>query len=259
MGDEKTIFFRSLMFSVGFLLLLWTVKILEWALGVEFGMFGILPRTLIGSMGIITAPLIHGDFVHLLSNTFPLVLLVIAIFYFYNRIALEVFLWIYVMTGVWVWIAARNAYHIGASGIAYGLVAFLFFSGLFRRDSRSVTISLVVIFMYSGMLFGLIPNAEGVSWESHLLGSIAGTFCAFYFRNSEGSDLYNPIITKKDLEEEVNDDNQNDNLEDSYFQNENVDPKLNLKYHYKKKVNREDSENSITQQDKKYTINIRWK
>jgi membrane associated rhomboid family serine protease len=182
MSAEATKFRNSVFFIVSFTILLWVVKALEWAVALDFGFLGILPRTLSGTMGIITAPLVHGDVLHLISNTFPLLLLGISVFYFYNRIALEVFAWIYFMSGFWVWMAARDAYHIGASGIVYGLVAFLFFSGLFRRDTKSLSISLVVIFLYGGMLQGLFPTNDRISWESHLLGALAGAFCAFFYR-----------------------------------------------------------------------------
>jgi membrane associated rhomboid family serine protease len=183
MNKEAAWFREGVFYSLGFVMMLWFVKSLEIAMSLELGFLGILPRTLSGTLGIITGPLVHGDFMHLLSNSFPLILLGIGVMYFYNKIAREVFLWIYFMTGIWVWIVARDAYHIGASGLVYGLVAFLLFSGLFRRDARSIAISLVVIFLYSGMLAGILPTSSSISWESHLLGAFAGLFCAFYFRN----------------------------------------------------------------------------
>ena len=109
----------------------------------------------------------------------------IAVFYFYEKIALEVFVWIYLVTGFWVWVAARQAYHIGASGLVYGLATFLFFSGLFRKDIRSVAVATAIGFLYSGMLQGIFPTTENISWESHLLGAGAGILCAFYFRRSK--------------------------------------------------------------------------
>lgn len=189
---------NSIFFIFTFTLMLWLVKALELAVHIDFGFLGILPRTLSGTMGIVTAPLVHGDVLHLLSNTFPLLLLGISVFYFYDRIALEVFVWIYFMSGFWVWMAARDAYHIGASGIVYGLVSFLFFSGLFRRDVRSLSISLIVIFLYGGMVQGLFPINERISWESHLLGALAGAFCAFFYRDTKI--IYSQTETTAELE-----------------------------------------------------------
>lgn len=165
------------------------MKAIEWGVSSDFGMLGILPRTLTGTVGILTGPLVHGDFSHLLSNTSSLLLLLIALFYFYDKIALEVFLWIYLMTGIWVWIAARPAYHIGASGLVYGIVTFLFFSGLLRKDPRSMAVALATMFLYGGMIYGIFPGNEGISWESHMLGAVAGTFCAFYFRKNSRTAL----------------------------------------------------------------------
>lgn len=181
---DKYIFQKSAIFSLGFTFLLWTIKAVEWSTATDLGVLGILPRTLTGIVGIITGPLIHGDTLHLLSNTFPLLLLLLAVFYFYNKIALEVFFWIYLITGFWVWLAARQAYHIGSSGLVYGLAAFLFFSGLFRKDARSIAVALCIAFLYGGMLQGLFPTAGRISWESHLLGSAAGVLCSFYFRKN---------------------------------------------------------------------------
>jgi membrane associated rhomboid family serine protease len=185
MSEEVKKFKEGLTFSFGFVGVLWAVKLMEMTLAMDFGALGILPRTLQGSIGVVFGPLVHGDITHLLSNTFPLLLLLICIFYFYNRIAIEVFVWIYIVTGIWVWVSARDAYHIGASGVIYGLVAFLFFSGLFRKESRAMAVSLVVMFLYGGMVYGVLPTSQGISWESHLLGSLAGVFIAFFFRKKD--------------------------------------------------------------------------
>ena len=179
---EYKIIRKGIYYTLSFILLLWVVKSLEWSQGFDLGTYGIFPRTLKGSLGIITAPLIHGDIFHLFSNTIPLIVLGIGLFYFYHKIALEVVFWIYFASGFWVWIIGRDAYHIGASGIVYGILAFLFFGGLLRKNPRSLAISMIVFFMYGSMIYGLFPGDENVSWESHLMGTMAGAFCAIYFR-----------------------------------------------------------------------------
>lgn len=185
MDSKEALRFRySVAYTLSFVSLLWFIKVLEWSLSFDFGILGIHPRTMAGTLGIFTGPLVHGDFMHLISNSFPLILLGVGIFYFYNKIAIEVFVWIYLVTGFCVWVIARDAYHIGASGLVYGLVAFMLFSGLFRRDTTSIAIALIVIFLYGGMFYGVIPTDPGISWESHLMGSFTGVFCAFYFRKS---------------------------------------------------------------------------
>ncbi len=180
--SDKFIFRRSIAVALGFVFLLWLIRALEDSMTLDFGVWGILPRSIHGLVGILAAPLIHGSALHLLSNTFPLVMLLIAVFYFYDKIATEVFFWIYLATGFWVWVVARQAYHIGSSGLVYGLAAFLFFSGIFRRDVRSVAVALVIAFIHGGMVQGLVPGDSHISWESHLMGSVAGIFCSFYFR-----------------------------------------------------------------------------
>jgi membrane associated rhomboid family serine protease len=180
--NDKFIFRRSIVIATGFVFLLWFIRALEDSMTLDLGVWGILPRSVTGLVGIVTAPLIHGSAFHLLSNTFPLIMLLVAVFYFYDKIAAEVFIWIYITTGFWVWVVARQAYHIGSSGLVYGLAAFLFFSGIFRKDARSVAVAVVIAFIHGGMLQGLFPTESSVSWESHLLGSAAGIFCSFYFR-----------------------------------------------------------------------------
>jgi len=185
MQTDLVRFRTSILYTMTFVGILWLVRIVESMLSFDLGILGIHPRSLAGTVGIITGPLVHGDFQHLMSNSLPLIFLGVGVFYFYNRIALEVFFGIYFFTSFWVWIVARDAYHIGASGIVYGLASFLLFSGFFRKDSRSIAISLIVIFLYGGMAYGLFPTNEGISWESHLLGSLAGLISAFFYRRHQ--------------------------------------------------------------------------
>ena len=147
----------------------------------ELSSYGIRPRTIPGLIGILAAPLLHGNIPHLISNTFPLLFLGTTLFFFYDRIAKYVFYHVYVVTGLLVWIFARPSIHIGASGLIYGLASFLIFFGLFRRDIRSLVISLVIIFFYGTIFYGVLPTQPGVSWESHLMGAIVGGWNALYF------------------------------------------------------------------------------
>ena len=184
MHNDLLKFRKSVFYTISFVGLLWLIRLTESSFAFDFGVFGIHPRSIAGSVGIITGPLVHGDFHHLLSNSLPLLFLGIGVFYFYHRVALEVFVWIYLFTGFWVWVMARDAYHIGASGIVYGLASFLLFSGFFRKDSRSIAISLVVIFLYGGMVYGLSPVNDEISYESHILGTIGGFVTAFFYRKT---------------------------------------------------------------------------
>jgi len=176
-------FRRAVFFSLLFTGLMWMVKLLELAGDYHWQQMGIYPRTLTGSIGIFLSPFIHDDAWHLLSNTFPAIVLTGMLFYFYQKIAIEVFCWIYVCTGIWVWAFARSAYHIGASGIIYGLAAFLLVSGFKSRNIQLISVSFIVLFLYGGMFYGVAPYTvdSNVSWESHLLGSFSGVLFALIF------------------------------------------------------------------------------
>lgn len=175
-------FIYALLFPLLFVGILWLVKLLELWAGMSFAQFGVYPRSLHGIVGIFTAPLIHSDMWHLFSNSVPLAAMGIIMFLFYREIAFPVFTWIYIMTGLWVWAAGREVYHIGASGLVYGFVCFIFFSGIFRWDKRLLRPSFVVLLFYGGMIGGVFPGQPNISWESHALGSLAGIITAFYFR-----------------------------------------------------------------------------
>lgn len=183
MRNTSSKLFFSFLYPCLFIAVLWGVKLFEVAEHVNLSWYGIYPRKSFGIVGIVTAPLLHGDFPHLISNTLPLLVLGPIIFYFYRTIAVNVFFWVYLMTGVWVWAAGADGYHIGASGLVYGFITFLFFSGIFRKDARLMALSLFVTFLYGGAIWGIFPLRNGVSWESHMLGALAGLITAYNFRN----------------------------------------------------------------------------
>jgi len=187
MNTEKKSLIYSLTYPLLFVFLLWIIKIAESLIHADFGFLGIYPLKPEGLLGIITAPLIHGDFKHLFSNSVPLIVLGGCLFYFYKELSVKTFILIYLITGIWVWFGARDAYHIGASGVVYGLASFLFFSGIIRRDMQLLAITLLVTFLYGSLVWGVIPDffpEKNISWESHLMGLIAGFVLAVYFRKS---------------------------------------------------------------------------
>lgn len=182
MRNKTSKLFFSLFYPTVFLVILWGIKLYEYFGGAYLSQYGLFPRRVSGLVGILVSPLLHADFGHLISNSLPLLILGSIVFYFYRTIAFQVFFWVYFMTGIWVWVAAREAYHIGASGLVYGFITFLFFSGLFRKDTRLLALSLFVTFIYGGAIWGVLPLQNGTSWESHLLGSVAGFITAYHFR-----------------------------------------------------------------------------
>jgi len=180
---EKQKIVQSLVLPIFFVLLIWSVKIIEIALDTSFASWGIYPRTFQGLIGIITAPLIHADLKHLTNNTIPFLIFGVALFYFYRPLGYRVFFWTYIMSGIWVWFGARPAFHIGASGLDYGLASFLVFSGIVRRIPEFAAVSLIVVFLYGSMIWGIFPFVPDISWESHLSGGLAGLILAWVYRN----------------------------------------------------------------------------
>jgi membrane associated rhomboid family serine protease len=173
----------SMLIPFLFIVLMWLVKIVEILFGLDFSGFGIFPLSVRGLPGIIFSPFLHADFNHLFNNSIPLLFLGTALFYFYSDIALKISLVIYILTGILVWVAGRDAWHIGASGLVYGLASFLFFSGIIRRYFRLIALSLLVVFLYGSMVWGLFPGIyKNISWESHMLGFFSGTMLAVWYR-----------------------------------------------------------------------------
>jgi len=169
---------RSVLPPLRLTFLMWVIFSFEFYLSLDLGFLGILPRDWMGMFGILTAPLVHGSLLHIVSNTFPLIFLGVALYYFYDKIATRVFLQCYLFTGLLVWIFARPVYHIGASGLIYGLAFFMISFGIFRKDFKSIILSIVVVLMYGGIVYGIFPTQAGVSWESHLMGAIVGIVTA---------------------------------------------------------------------------------
>ncbi|HQB36081.1 MAG TPA: rhomboid family intramembrane serine protease [Bacteroidales bacterium] len=186
-GNEETFykkrFFLSLIIPGIFIFLMWFVKVTEVLFEADFSRFGIYPLTVRGLAGIVLSPFIHSDFRHLFNNSLPLFLLSLALFYFYSEIAFKVFSLTFIITGTLVWIGGREAWHIGASGMVYGLASFLFFSGIIRKYFRLVALSLLVVFLYGEMVWGIFPGInDNISWESHMLGFLSGIFLAIIYR-----------------------------------------------------------------------------
>ena len=179
---EKKRVYLSIIFPAFFVTLLWLIKVIEIFDKSSLWYHGIYPRSIGGIPGIILSPLIHGNINHLLDNSIPLFFLTWALFYFYNKVSYRVFFIIWFFSGIAVWIFARPSYHIGASGLIYGLGSFLFFSGIIRQNINLLAISLLVAFLYGSMVWGIFPYRQGISWESHLAGGTAGFLLSLVYR-----------------------------------------------------------------------------
>jgi len=179
--------FESVIYSLLLLVVLWLVQWVQSVFHYDFYKLGMLPRTWSGMKGVLFMPLLHSrhDIHHILNNSFALLVLLTMLIYYYRAIAFKVFVLLWLMTGLLVWAYAQNkgVYHIGISGVIYGLVGFLFTSGVLRKYLPLQAISLLVIFAYGNLIWGIFPVQASVSWEGHFMGLVAGLLLAFAFRS----------------------------------------------------------------------------
>ena len=216
---EKRIFYHSLFLPSVFVLLFWVVEIVEQTLGYTFVTFGVYPLHLKGIPGIFLSPFIHSDYKHLIANSVPFFILMAMLIYFYRRISYRIFFQLYLLSGVFVWLTAREAWHIGASGVVYAMAAFHLVSGIIRNDTRLLTLSVTVVFLYGGLVWGMFPIQPGISWEGHLWGAISGVILAFGYRK---------YIIRRDKfdweEEEEEAENENDSEVNEAFSDLDENP-----------------------------------
>ena len=182
MEEKKYPLIEYMKLPLAFLAVIWFIHIFQFIFNLEFGYLGVFPREWFGIKGIIASPLIHADFSHLTNNSIPFLVLGTMMIFFYRKVAVSSFFMIYFITGIAVWLLARQRFHIGLSGVVFGLVTFVMSNGFFRRNVRSIVLALIVFLLYSGMLAGVFPMKEGISWESHLYGALAGIFTAYYYK-----------------------------------------------------------------------------
>src|SRR5690625_5260577 len=184
MADSETLEFdfKTIGFPLLFVLMLWIVFWIETRFVISFNRWGIFPRTAEGLRGIITGPFIHGSLKHLFNNSVPLFVLTVSLFYFYRDIRWKVLVYGFLLTGIATWIIGRPAWHIGASGIVYMLVSFLFFKGIFSKQFQLTALALMVVFLYGGLWWYVFPIDSSISWEGHLSGFFIGFVFSLVFR-----------------------------------------------------------------------------
>lgn len=163
---------------------MWLVHVINWLLPYELNNFGILPRTARGLVGIVVAPFLHANWFHLIGNTIPFVVLGLLLVIFYDKYAAAVIGFVMFVGGGLIWGLGRSAFHVGASGLIYGMAAFLFFYGIFKKKILSIAVSAIVGLLYGGtMITGVLPVRGFVSWESHLFCAIAGVLAAYLLKD----------------------------------------------------------------------------
>jgi len=181
--SERKKIVNSFFIPVLLVTVMWAVKLFEVFTNSDFSSYGLTTRETEGLKGILFMPFLHGDFKHLGGNSIPFLILGSLIYYFYNRVASTVLIWIALAGGTWLWLAGNPGItHIGASGIVYGMASFLIFIGFIRKEFRSMVIAMLVIFLYGSIFWGIFPIYKGISWEGHLYGALAGLVAAIYFR-----------------------------------------------------------------------------
>jgi membrane associated rhomboid family serine protease len=208
-SQDKASLLNSFWFPLLFVAILWAVKGTESLSHNSFAHLGLYPLDFKGLRGILFAPFIHGSWGHLVNNTLPLLMLTWGLFYFYREVAYKVFFLIFFIHNFWLWFFGRDAYHIGASGIVYGLGAFLFLSGIIRMNKHLLSISLLVAFVYGSMVWGIFPLEQEVSWEAHLSGMAAGILLAVYYRHYGPPSNIKHYKNKDEYFESEDDDDEN--------------------------------------------------
>jgi membrane associated rhomboid family serine protease len=180
---DRRRFWRAFRWALAAVAVLWWIKLCEYAFGWDFSALSIHPRETLGLLGVLTAPLLHGGMEHLTANTLPLLLLGTLALYHYPRALRRALPLIWLCAGLGTWLWGRDSFHLGASGVTHGLMFLIFVLGIARRDRASIALSLLVFFLYGGMLMTVLPREPGVSWESHLFGAVGGVIAALLWRS----------------------------------------------------------------------------
>jgi membrane associated rhomboid family serine protease len=192
--------------TLGFVVLLWIIEFVNGVLGLGLQRLGVHPRELAGLPGILLAPLLHGGLPHLATNSLPLLILGTVMLHLYPNSAVKVIPAVYLGPGIAVWLFAREStVHIGASGLIYGLVSYVFVAGVIRRDRRAIAASLLVSFLYGSLFWGVFPIESGVSWETHLAAALIGVALAIALRR-----LDLPPLKRYSWEDEKDEDEDQD-------------------------------------------------
>lgn len=179
-ADKKR--FRISVF-VGFLIMcvVWIIFILDNYVFFDLSFLALRPRSIGGLIGIFFSPFLHGFLRHIMSNSLPLWALVTSLLYFFPKNGYRLLLIFWLLPEFLLWIIGRDARHIGVSTQIYAIASFILFYGILSKNSTYLILSLLIIFLYGSMFWGIFPFSvlRNVSWEGHLSGFIVGVVCAF--------------------------------------------------------------------------------
>lgn len=239
-GLKRHLILLQELFPFTFVVLIWLIHLAQGFLETSWADYSLYPRTLHGLTGIFTSPLLHADFGHLLGNTVPLILLGLLLFNNYKEISGKVFWSVYFANGILLWLFARDAFHLGASGVVYGIAFFLIFSGFIRKIPRLTMVSFLIIFLYGSMVWGIFPFDPHVSWEAHLYGAITGLILAIALRK-EGPQ---PVVyweeeeseeSEEEKEKEGEEESEEESEKESEEEKEEPGRIIHINYEYKEK------------------------
>ncbi len=195
--------------------------------------WGVRPRKLEGLIGIITSPFLHKDLNHLAGNSAPTLVLGTTLFYFYRNLPYKVIFWLFLGGGSWLWVFGGSGNHIGASGLIYGLFSFVFLGGIISKNKSLMAISLLTVFLYGSLIWGIFPLEKQVSWEGHLMSMVWGIILALFYKKYIPRSAVHPL---------TNDDSKNEFLygEDYWktedqLDTETLDKSTKITYFYKEK------------------------
>ena len=202
--EEKWEIITAFVYPLVFVALLWVVYFIGNAIEFDLALLGVHPLDAKGLIGILTAPLIHLDLDHIFGNSLSFLVIGFGLCFLYKRRAVPVFFFIYIASGLWGWFLARSGYHIGASGLVYGMFFFLVTSALIKREKRTMAFAMLITFLYGAIVWGFFPvffPGKNISWEIHTTGAISGIIAAFYFRK-DGPQKEIPQEDEEENEEE---------------------------------------------------------
>lgn len=193
MNDDHFKFSNAVIgLPVFFVLFLWIIYWFQIRFDFDFYQNGIYPRDFSGLQGIIFSPFIHENLSHLYNNSIPLLVLLAALQFFYSKESIAVISYGIILSGLITWVIGRENYHIGASGLIYVLVSFIFFKGIQTGYYRLVALSFSVVLLYGGMIWYVFPEIDNtISWEGHLAGFTTGFVLTLFYKTP---DYAKPIV-----------------------------------------------------------------
>jgi membrane associated rhomboid family serine protease len=179
----------SYLLPIVFILLVTFFHILSFYTSHSLANFGVYPMQTSTFLNIFTAPFIHISSLHFFSNVSSLIVLLYILFTVFKKVANIVFVCGFIIPGIFTWFIGRPSLHIGASGLVYTLITFMLVIGFLSKKREVLAISFIMLALYGGFVWGVLPIEKGISWEYHLGGGITGICLAYFFKDFN----FNPI------------------------------------------------------------------